>query len=484
MVLILKTKPELSTIHKSPNRWINSLNDGLKWKLDSGSPKTSIFYRLNKRPGVEIRQIWSNEEKNRVKNALNSISAVTALKFKPYKKKESFFEPHIDLYLETHLITRNAFGNSISPRKSKKDGTIKINIDYYKNLNGEIIKPINSGSFLGITFLHELCHSLGLKHPHDKGLNGEPKFPGIGINANPYMEKGKYNQNAFPFTQMSYTFEMMNGVERTISNASAINHGYLLTPGSLDIATLQWMYGINDRTNRTDTIYQLPTKNKPGTGWTCIWDTGGMDTITGKNSNKNVTIDLRPATLAMKKNAGGYLSKVDQINGGFLIAKPWNGKNFNHIVKNYLIENAIGGSGNDTITGNSASNYLSGGDGNDKLYGRVDGDTLTGGKGEDSFVVSTISNTQDIKKTTISDFNEAENDTIKIMHNNIIIKKIKSISRNLDGNNSDFKNHSIQILQDNSIQPGTTRSEISIYTNENILSKTLTTTIKILNEEI
>ena len=105
------------------------MNDGLKWKLGS-APKNTIFYRFNKRPGVELRQIWSHEEKDRVKNALDTISAVTALNFKKYHKKATQFEPHIDLYLETNLITRGAFGNSISPRQSNKDGTIKFNIDY------------------------------------------------------------------------------------------------------------------------------------------------------------------------------------------------------------------------------------------------------------------------------------------------------------------------------------------------------------------
>jgi len=459
------------------------LNDGLKWKLGSAQNNT-IFYRFNKRPGVEFRQNWSDEEKDRVKNALDSISAVTALNFKPYHRKKTRFEPHIDLYLETHLVTRNAFGNSISPRQSNKDGTIKFNVDYYKDLNGELIKPINAGSFLGITFLHELSHSLGLKHPHDKGLNGEPRFPGIKINSNPHKEKGKFGQNAFPYTQMSYTFEMMNGVERTLDNATAINHGYLLTPGSLDIATLQWIYGINDRTNHTDSIYTLPIKNNPGTGWTCIWDTGGNDTISGKNSNTFVKIDLRAATLAMDKNAGGYLSKVDGINGGFLIAKPWNGKDINQIVENYLIENAIGGSGNDILVGNRASNYLSGENGNDKLYGQIDGDTLTGGKGQDHFIVTTVSNNQEAKRTIISDFSETENDTIKIMHNNILIEKIKSIPHSPDKTGSSFKHHSIQITQDKFIKPDITRPVTSFNTEEDALSKTLTTTIKILNEEI
>jgi hypothetical protein len=48
-----------------------------------------------------------------------------------------------------------------------------------------------------------------------------------------------------------------------------------------------------------------------------------------------------------------------------------------------IIENAVGGSGNDTITGNDAANLLSGGAGNDTLTGGAGDDTLNGGTGDD-----------------------------------------------------------------------------------------------------
>jgi Ca2+-binding RTX toxin-like protein len=44
-----------------------------------------------------------------------------------------------------------------------------------------------------------------------------------------------------------------------------------------------------------------------------------------------------------------------------------------------LIENAIGGSGDDVITGNQAKNSLIGNSGNDTLYGLDGADTLDGG---------------------------------------------------------------------------------------------------------
>lgn len=48
------------------------------------------------------------------------------------------------------------------------------------------------------------------------------------------------------------------------------------------------------------------------------------------------------------------------------------------------IENVIGGSGNDTITGNNDANLLKGGSGNDVLYGQGGNDTLKGDAGTDT----------------------------------------------------------------------------------------------------
>ncbi|NTW83786.1 MAG: hypothetical protein HGB36_10545, partial [Chlorobiaceae bacterium] len=51
-------------------------------------------------------------------------------------------------------------------------------------------------------------------------------------------------------------------------------------------------------------------------------------------------------------------------------------------IKN--IENILGGTGNDTLTGDGSANYLYGGDGADSLAGGAGNDTLAGGGGNDS----------------------------------------------------------------------------------------------------
>jgi Ca2+-binding RTX toxin-like protein len=54
-----------------------------------------------------------------------------------------------------------------------------------------------------------------------------------------------------------------------------------------------------------------------------------------------------------------------------------------------VIEVAVGGAGNDKITGNSAANSLRGGSGNDLLNGGLGNDVLAGGPGRDVFLFNT-----------------------------------------------------------------------------------------------
>ena len=54
------------------------------------------------------------------------------------------------------------------------------------------------------------------------------------------------------------------------------------------------------------------------------------------------------------------------------------------------VENAVGGAGNDMITGNDLINSLTGAGGDDVLDGRAGGDTMIGGAGNDTYVVDNV----------------------------------------------------------------------------------------------
>src|SRR5262249_52279828 len=107
-------------------------------------------------------------------------------------------------------------------------------------------------------------------------------------------------------------------------------------------ATGDTTYGFN---NTGDVAYQI-------TGATqqvvfCIWDGGGTDTLDVSGYASNQTIDLRPAGFS---SVGALTKNVS-------------------IAQGTIIENAIGGTGDDRLIGNAADNVLTGGAGKDTIDG-------------------------------------------------------------------------------------------------------------------
>ena len=150
-----------------------------------------------------------------------------------------------------------------------------------------------------------------------------------------------------------------------------------------DIAALQYMYGANYTTNSGDTVYKWnPTTGQetingvaqtaPGgnTIFMTIWDGGGNDTYDFSNYTTNLSVNLQPGSwttvsATQLANLGAGHTAIGNIANAYL--------NNNNPAS--LIENAVGGTGNDTITGNIANNKLTGGAGNDTLDGVSGTDT-------------------------------------------------------------------------------------------------------------
>lgn len=221
-----------------------------------------------------------------------------------------------------------------------------------------------------MTLIHEFGHGHGLAHPHDNGgrsgIMRGVDAEGAGVAD---YTLGDFNLNQAVFTMMSYEDGWQSS---PYGNAKTdVGYGYLGGLMAFDIAAIQDKYGVNEETGRGNDVYLLKDVNAPGTFFESIWDVGGRDLI-AYDGARDATIDLRPATLRYEVGGGGYVSYATGIFGGFTIA---NG---------VTIENARGGSGNDTLIGNAANNVLTGGLGNDLLEGGAGNDTLLGGAGNDT----------------------------------------------------------------------------------------------------
>jgi serralysin len=230
------------------------------------------------------------------------------------------------------------------------------------------------GTYNFESLMHEIGHALGLKHPFEDGVVLSSNFDNS-IN-----------------TIMSYT-----DIKDAYPNARYVNGKYdwltyyiqRETPMVLDIAAIQYIYGANNNYKIGDDTYTFdPTKPFFKT----IWDAGGKDTISVSNFSLPCVIDLIPG------NYSSLFYPRPSDAGGVTVT--YDGTNNLGIAFNCIIENAIGGSGNDKITGNSSNNSLDGGLGNDVMYGglgndtfdwdsskRSGNDTMYGGIGDDAFVL-------------------------------------------------------------------------------------------------
>ena len=226
----------------------------------------------------------------------------------------------------------------------------------------------NSDYFLGSyavkTYLHEIGHALGLTHPGD--YNGEGAT---------YADDARWAQDTRQYTVMSY----FNAGE----DGSGANHRdslgqmvYASTPLLYDIAAMHRIYGADMATRTGDTTYGF---NSTAGKWIngtyfdpysfdarpeavfCIWDAGGNDTLDARWFSQFQVIDLNEGAFS----SIGALTKNVSIAYGA------------------VIENAIGGFGNDDIRGNAAANRISGGGGHDTIRGDAGNDALSGNEGND-----------------------------------------------------------------------------------------------------
>lgn len=249
---------------------------------------------------------------------------------------------------------------------------------YFRDNPNWTVAGLKPGGDAFTLLLHELGHALGLSHTFDNGASGGSP---LGLRASQASEL---------LTTMAYAdwrfeddgFASLKSVADLGADKRA-EYGHLLTPGPLDIVAIQTLYGTNRQQNDGDDVYWLPSRNEPGTGWTTIWDTGGVDWIRYGGA-RATEITLRPFNIHDGRDQN-VISQAQWISGGLMIAGDRNGVSTLTEVHGVVIENVSGGRGADRIVGNETANELRGNAGADWIYGGGRGeDLLFGGAGDDA----------------------------------------------------------------------------------------------------
>lgn len=232
-------------------------------------------------------------------------------------------------------------------RSESEEGDVWFNLNSMFSENTPV-----PGTYSFYTIMHEIGHALGLNHPGPYNADGSEIT---------YENSAKFFQDSGQYTIMSY-FDGSNTGQLPGNINGAV------TPQLFDILAIQNKYGANMQTRPGDTVYGFGSNAGSTYDFALnrapqfsIWDGGGIDTLDVSGFSQPQTINLNPGTFS---SIGGQTFNIS-------------------IALNVMIENAVGGSGDDVIFGNSSENRIMAGAGHDRIKGGYANDYIDGGEGVD-----------------------------------------------------------------------------------------------------
>jgi serralysin len=361
--------PAVTSVDLSGDNYIDGLLGDLKWAVKNFTysfPALGSYYGSSYGEGENVANFGAlnTYQQTTVRTALSMYASVANLSFGEVHETST---AHADLRFAMSDPPSTAW--AYFPTTAAEGGDA-----WFNRSEGSYDYP-RKGDYAYLTFLHEIGHALGLKHPHDSGMPGD--------------------RDSLEYTVMSYRSSIGASAESGYVNEY---WGFAQSLMMYDIAALQHLYGANYTTNSSSTVYSWSAttgemfidgigQGKPGGNriLLTVWDGGGNDTYDFSNYATNLKVDLRPGSWTTTSAA--QLAKLRYDGSRLAVGNIANALLYKDDTRS-LIENAVGGTGADTIVGNQAHNHLSGSAGNDHLTGGSGNDTLVGGTGTDTATFS------------------------------------------------------------------------------------------------